>query len=321
MLDESVTLSGPPLARSVRLTSFEQATALFGRWEGRFEQLSCGRFTGTLRTVRGRAVRVLAVEVNQQVLLRGHDGAGMLSVYPVTDRGAANTWHGHRLAAGQVVVHGFGAEVDHYSARKCAASGLSLRPGALAGAARALLGAEPAVPHDWDVLSPPPEAFAQLNRRIARLVDRGVADPSVLGTAEGARLEQECVRALVACLYPPAPHPVPPRPERARAVRRAEELMRARLADPLGAIDLCRELGVSDRTLRLAFREQYGMGPMAFFRCLRLNAARTALRADPLLAVGDAARANGFHHLGNFSADYRRLFGERPSDTPRGSGA
>jgi len=25
----------------------------------------------------------------------------------------------------------------------------------------------------------------------------------------------------------------------------------------------------------------------------------------------------GFHHLGNFAADYRRLFGVRPSETPR----
>lgn len=94
--------------------------------------------------------------------------------------------------------------------------------------------------------------------------------------------------------------------------------MRTQLGGGLGAIDLCRELGVSDRTLRLAFRERYGLGPMAYYKCLRLNAVRTAMRATPLVPIADVARGYGFHHLGNFAADYRRHFGERPSETVRG---
>lgn len=93
--------------------------------------------------------------------------------------------------------------------------------------------------------------------------------------------------------------------------------MRSRLGDRVGVIDLCRELGVSDRTLRLAFRGRYGLGPMNYFKCLRLNAVRSRLKANPLVPIAELARGCGFHHLGNFAADYRRLFGERPSETPR----
>jgi len=96
-------------------------------------------------------------------------------------------------------------------------------------------------------------------------------------------------------------------------VLEAEELMRSQLAEPFGAVDLCRRLRVSDRTLRLAFGERYGLGPMCYYKRLRLNAVRTMLKADPLLSVATAAKMFGFHHLGNFSADYRRLFGELPS--------
>jgi AraC family ethanolamine operon transcriptional activator len=96
-------------------------------------------------------------------------------------------------------------------------------------------------------------------------------------------------------------------------VRRAEEFMRSRLGHRFGAIDLCRELGVSDRTLRLAFRERYGLGPMAYYKALRLNAVRSRLKAGAVVAVAAAAREFGFHHLGNFAADHRRLFGEPPS--------
>ena len=91
--------------------------------------------------------------------------------------------------------------------------------------------------------------------------------------------------------------------------------MRSRLSDPVGAIDLCRELEISDRTLRLAFRERYGLGPMAFYKGLRLNAVRSRLMAAQPVAVAAVARELGFHHLGNFAADYRKLFGERPSET------
>ena len=91
--------------------------------------------------------------------------------------------------------------------------------------------------------------------------------------------------------------------------------MHGHLGDRLGAADLCREMAVNDRTLRLAFHERYGVGPMAFFRCLRLNAVRSMMRQHPELKIADVARKFGFHHLGHFAADYRRQFGELPSET------
>lgn len=307
-------------ARVIRLTEFEQVAGLFGRWQGRFEQISGGRFEGTLRVVSGRLVRVIGIEANQRVLIRGHDAAGLFSVYPVTPGNAADLWQGRRLAPGQLVVTGVQTEVDHYSARRTADLGASARPAVLEEAARSLLAADAVVlPAAWAAITPPPAAAADLTRRLAGLLDRGVADPSPLGTPDGDRLEQECVRALVAALFPAIDRrPDLPLPARSLVARRADEYLRARLAAPVGAVDLCRELGVSDRTLRLAFRERFGLGPMAYFKCLRLNAVRARLRGDAGETVAAAARAYGFHHLGNFAGDYRRLFGERPSDTARG---
>jgi AraC family ethanolamine operon transcriptional activator len=151
-----------------------------------------------------------------------------------------------------------------------------------------------------------------------RLLKSGLADPSLLGTPEGRRLEQECVRSLVAALIPQSVSKLSlSHPARSQLVRRGEEFLRSRLGDPVGMIDLCREIGASDRTVRLAFRERYGLGPVTYFRYLRLNAVRSRLKSDPLVAISDAAREYGFHHFGNFAADYRRLFGMRPSETER----
>ena len=100
-------------------------------------------------------------------------------------------------------------------------------------------------------------------------------------------------------------------------VKRAIEVMLANLDQTLLTADLCQELGVSSRTLRYAFEEQLGLSPMAYFKARKLAAVRRQLR----LAAGDSvsvhviARQWGFRHTGNFAADYRRLFGELPSET------
>ncbi|WP_449287061.1 helix-turn-helix domain-containing protein [Marinobacter sp. PE14] len=75
--------------------------------------------------------------------------------------------------------------------------------------------------------------------------------------------------------------------------------------------------GVSKRTLGYLFLHTYGITPMAFLKRERLRKARMLLQhADPSTAtVGSIARECGFAHMGQFSVDYKRLFGKSPSDT------
>jgi AraC family ethanolamine operon transcriptional activator len=108
--------------------------------------------------------------------------------------------------------------------------------------------------------------------------------------------------------------------KRAQLVRRAEKYMRANLGKPLSMFDLCRKLGVSERTLHYAFQELRGLSSMAYFKALRLNAVRQELKTVPAgtTTVGVIAQGWGFRHTGEFAADYRRLFGELPSQTLNG---
>ncbi|MBL8816181.1 MAG: helix-turn-helix domain-containing protein [Planctomyces sp.] len=307
------------LARTAALNDFDQVRASFSNWEGQIDQLSTGRFSGTLRVVRGNSMRLLAIEGNQQILLRGRDATGTFSVYPVIPGNAGSTWRGHRLSSGHLVVVGTDVEVEHNSARTTQNLGVTLGAKELNAAGRILRADKlDEMLHTWAAFSPPPEIFDRLTRRLNALLKNGIADPTVLGTPEGHRLEQECLRSVVAAVFPESARgPELSLPGRSLLIRRAEEFMRARLGDPIGAIDLCRELGVSDRTLRLAFRERFGLGPMVYYKSLRLNAVRAMLRTSPEASIADVARAIGFHHLGNFASDYRRQFGERPSQTDR----
>lgn len=77
--------------------------------------------------------------------------------------------------------------------------------------------------------------------------------------------------------------------------------------------ELAKAAGVSQRTVERAFLRS-GCTPLDYLRRVRLTRARTML-AGPLedLTVADVAAAVGYRHLGRFSDDYRRHFGELPS--------
>ena len=76
---------------------------------------------------------------------------------------------------------------------------------------------------------------------------------------------------------------------------------------------------VSERTLEYAFRERFGQSPKTFTLTYRLNNVRKILRhADPDAdRIYEIAGHYGFLHMGQFTSDYKRLFGELPSETLR----
>jgi AraC-like DNA-binding protein len=100
-------------------------------------------------------------------------------------------------------------------------------------------------------------------------------------------------------------------------VEQAETLVLADLDEPLHISALCRALAVSERTLRKAFHKIHGLPPCRHLRMLRLSQARRALlSADCRLAtVTGIAMYFGFMELGRFSVEYRKVFGESPSQT------
>jgi len=82
---------------------------------------------------------------------------------------------------------------------------------------------------------------------------------------------------------------------------------------------MCGLGGVGERTLQYAFRERFGLAPAAFLKARRLSAVRRRLKQEPSDAsVADIAASFGFWHSGQFAADYRRAFGEMPSQTRTG---
>jgi AraC-like DNA-binding protein len=117
-----------------------------------------------------------------------------------------------------------------------------------------------------------------------------------------------------------------PRASRTQIMARISEVLREREASPLRLADLCEVTGVSERTLRTMFVEQFGVGPKRYLRTRKLHAVRAALAvADPAReTVSGIARRFGLSDIGRMAKDYSELFGEYPRVTlmrkPRGAG-
>lgn len=105
-------------------------------------------------------------------------------------------------------------------------------------------------------------------------------------------------------------------------VRRAREIALDRIGEPLQVRDLCEATGACRSLLQKSFQTVLGTTPLNYLRVLRLDGARRRLkRGEPGLTVTQVAEEWGFWHLSRFSQDYRRTFGELPSETLRRSGA
>ena len=104
---------------------------------------------------------------------------------------------------------------------------------------------------------------------------------------------------------------------RSELVTRAVNLLREQVTEPVTMVELSRQTGVSERTLRAAFHDVLGLSPKQYAIGQRLRAARAALcAADPSsTTVTDIATEYGFYELGRFARRYRNAFGEVPSQT------
>lgn len=92
-----------------------------------------------------------------------------------------------------------------------------------------------------------------------------------------------------------------------------------RVEKPIRIGELCRELNFIERTLLHAFQQRLNLTPSQYLKALKLNRIYKKLRKPDQteIQIKEIALANVFFHMGQFSQDYKRLFGELPSDTLR----
>jgi AraC-like DNA-binding protein len=104
---------------------------------------------------------------------------------------------------------------------------------------------------------------------------------------------------------------------RGRIVRQMTDYFHAHPNRVTQLSDLCQLTGSSARSIAHACQTVLETSPIRYLKQLRLNQARILLREGTRdrISVSECAYFAGFSHLGRFSADYRQMFGESPSQT------
>ena len=104
--------------------------------------------------------------------------------------------------------------------------------------------------------------------------------------------------------------------QRDLAIERAQTFISQNATEPLTVQDVCQATAVSERTLQYAFLEHFGVTPKAYLKAIRLNGVRRELKnAEPDVTINQVAMRWGFWHMSQFAVDYRKHFGELPSQT------
>jgi AraC-type DNA-binding domain-containing proteins len=92
----------------------------------------------------------------------------------------------------------------------------------------------------------------------------------------------------------------------------------AHIRDDLSVEELAQVGNVSVRTVYNLFAKSFNVTPKLFIKQAKLKSLREELVSGKAVRnVTEVALNYGFTHLGRFSADYRKMFGELPSETLR----
>jgi AraC-like DNA-binding protein len=174
-------------------------------------------------------------------------------------------------------------------------------------------------PRDTLIFTPPPGTVARLRRLHAAAAHLAETAPEIIANPDAAfGLEQALIEAMVDCLGKnEAREDSVAQRQHELIMRRFRRVVEGNPDQPLYIPELCKAIGVSERTLRICCQEQLGVGPKRYLQFCRLHLARRALRKGlpDTTSVTEIATRYGFWHFGRFAGEYRSLFAEPPSST------
>ena len=94
-------------------------------------------------------------------------------------------------------------------------------------------------------------------------------------------------------------------------IHKARDILARQLDNPPSLIDLARQVGLNDCTLKRGFRQVFGKTAFGYLHDYRMEQARQLLGAGEL-NVSEAARKVGFANRSYFAAAFRKKYGVSP---------
>lgn len=321
---------GDPLAVEIRdalFDEFEDLSESFRQagWEADYLQLGRGQFRGRLLCTASGSTQIYRGRWTRGIRHIGLQPSGTVALaVSLCQEDGAGRFLGAPIGPDDVIVQSGRTEFELFGAPTWEAAVFLMPEAEISEQVAALTQRDPQSilkHHGFATLrSPQSAALRHACGRYFDAVDAVRRRPDLGPALEpmADALVSMAIRDVLEARLEPLP---PPRLHRRREiVRRTADYASSCESGKLRISDLCRNVGVGERSLRYAFADLAGISPAAYLRRERLNRVhQTLLKADPgETLIKTVAYEHGFWHLGQFSRDYLQHFGQRPSETLAG---
>ena len=289
-------------------------------WTFDFRQLDRGALTADYRSIASGGGVLTRIRLSRGFHQAGAPPPGMRTYTIAEDEMHGIRWCGDSVTSNTVQRFSAADDFDAVSQPDFCAYTLSFPEEQLVrtGELRGLPDPQELLQGTGEVTTCDPHLMNELRRRVRSLFIRNEKSDSPLSTpASDDEWAAEVPALLVEGLASSRNRADRRYDGSARlVVKHALEFMEAYASEPTTVSEVSRATGVSRRTLNYAFRAELEVTPKQYLQAIRLDGVRKELRDAPAsTTIADVANHWGFWHLGQFAADYRRQFGELPSET------
>lgn len=304
-----------PAVVSKIFTDSEEWSAAISDWNLEFRQLDRGPLQASINRVLSPKLVVQQLRLSRRFHQCGFAPDGVLT-FGIPEQSDSIKWYGDSAQKRSMMNFNRRNGFDAVSEAGFAASTFSIQSSAFQQEAAAL-GLPTSVDHVANSAEQYLVSTEDLNRMgaIATALFR-ITARNVFPENPVKELQNDFVHLLVTSVAKPdALTTKSSHTQRQQAVNRALELVRANTSTSSIA-EIYEYAGVSYRTLNRAFKERFGVSPKQYIVAMRLTEVRRALiNSQGSVRITDVASDWGFWHLGRFARDYKRMFGELPSES------
>jgi len=296
----------------------EHHAACLSDWEQTYNQLEGGRFSGELIDIGFSGVQVFRESTNRSVFQNGSPKADCVVIGITVGMEGQGLFSGKQFGPADLIMFNGSQGFSLVTPKRFDVLAVTV-PRLELLQLLALEGIDTSALSNSILVKPSSDALNSLKRCLLEILSPGLQSASSLGYSQVQRVYKSALLSTTVNAIRSS-HPVdePSRCFRSRShlVRTIVDWVMSRRDDPPTIYEICLKFNVGRRVLNYSFVEVVGSSPLNFLRSMRLNGARRDLRKQGRnQSVQEIAGRWGFCHMPRFSTEYRKLFGELPSQT------
>ncbi|MBT8438841.1 MAG: helix-turn-helix domain-containing protein [Gammaproteobacteria bacterium] len=305
-----------------RFDDFEELATAIRAWDLDFRQLDRGRSIPEFTQVLGPNVHFTHARFDRHYHQQGSTPAGMRTFALLEDTVSGVHWFGREVTSSLLMCFPASRELDAVSRPDFNVYTISISEDLLAetGLTIGLSDLNKIIRNEDRVVNCNPALLQAIGSKLREILayslhnSLSINHPDIKHILE-TELPALILEALTVSLDVNSPKPA--QWKKQQAIKKSQEYLREFDNESISISALYQFADVSLRTLECAFKEYYGVTPKNYLTAMRFNSVRKELRKNhsQSTSIADIANQWDFWHMGQFAADYKRLFGELPSET------